>query len=202
MKFAPDGYRSIAVTCALTVVSLFLCSAALVVTLPLFALSVWFYRDPDRTPEGPGLTSAADGEVVEIFETEHPYMGKALKIGVFMSHLSVHVNRMPSDGEIQYLEYVPGRKWLASAEKASEVNERMYVGYQSEQGPVLVCQIAGLLARRIVCRLKKGDRLERAQRFGMIKLGSKVDVYLPLGVKCVVKVGQKVKAGQTVIAEV
>ena len=100
------------------------------------------------------------------------------------------------------MEYVPGKKWLASAEKASEVNERMYVGYQSEQGPVLVCQIAGLLARRIVCRLKKGDRLERAQRFGMIKLGSKVDVYLPLGVKCVVKVGQKVKAGQTVIAEV
>ena len=202
MKFAQDGYRSMAVTCALAVISLLFCKIALVVTLPVFALTLWFYRDPDRTPEGPGLVSAADGEVVEIFETEHPYTGKALKVGVFMSPLSIHVNRMPSDGEIQYLEYVPGKKWLASAEKASEENERMYVGYHSEQGNVLVCQIAGLLARRIVCRLKKGDRLEKAQRFGMIKLGSKVDVYLPLGVKCIVKVGQKVKAGQTVIAEV
>ncbi|MDY3868537.1 MAG: phosphatidylserine decarboxylase [Pyramidobacter sp.] len=201
MKFAPDGYRSMATTGILALLSIFLCPWSLAVTLPLFAVTFWFYRDPDRTPDGDGIVSAADGVVVEIFETEHPYTGRALKVGVFMNPFNVHVNRMPSSGEIQFLEYVPGKKWVASAEKASEVNERHYMGYMSEHGPVLVCQIAGLLARRIVCRHKKGEVLERAQRFGMIKLGSKVDVYLPLGVKCIVKVGQKVLAGKTVIAE-
>ena len=138
--------------------------------------------------------------MIEIYETEHPYTGKALKVGIFMNVFSVHVNRMPSAGTVEYLEYVPGKKWFANADKASLENERMYVGYSSADGPVLLTQIAGLIARRIVCRLKKGDRLERAQRFGMIKFGSKVDVYLPPSLKCTAKIGQKVAAGQTVIA--
>ena len=118
-----------------------------------------------------------------------------------MNVFSVHVNRMPSSGTIEYLEYAPGKKWFANADKASLENERMYVGYRDEHGPVLLVQIAGLVARRIVCRLRKGDSLERAQRFGMIKFGSKVDVYLPLTAKVTVKLGDQVYAGQTVIAE-
>ena len=186
MKFAPDGY-------------VFMWT--LVLTLPVLAIVVYFFRDPERIPAGPGYVSPADGKVIEIFETDHPYTGKALKVGIFMNVFSVHVNRMPSSGEVEFLEYAPGKKWFANADKASLENERMYVGYESEKGRVLLTQIAGLVARRIVCRLKKGDRLERGQRFGMIKFGSKVDVYLPLTTKIKVKLGDQVFAGQTVIAE-
>ncbi len=201
MKFAPDGYAFMFGTFAVTVLLALWCRWTLVFTLPVLAIVVYFFRDPERTPAGPGWVSPADGKVIEIFETEHPYTGKALKIGVFMDLLSVHVNHMPSSGTIEYLEYAPGKKWFANADKASLENERMYVGYRDEHGPVLLVQIAGLVARRIVCRLRKGDSLERAQRFGMIKFGSKVDVYLPLTAKVTVKLGDQVYAGQTVIAE-
>lgn len=201
MKFAPDGYAFMFGTFAVAVLLAFWCRWTLVLTLSVLAIVVYFFRDPERTPEGPGWISPADGKVIEIFETEHPYTGKALKIGVFMNVFSVHVNRMPSSGTIEYLEYAPGKKWFANADKASLENERMYVGYRDEHGPVLLVQIAGLVARRIVCRLRKGDSLERAQRFGMIKFGSKVDVYLPLTAKVTVKLGDQVYAGQTVIAE-
>lgn len=100
------------------------------------------------------------------------------------------------------MEYVPGKKWMAFAPKASEVNERMLVGITTEYGPVLLVQIAGFLARRIVCRLRKGDRLERGQRYGMIKMGSKVDVYLPAAARLSVVKGQQVFAGRTVLGGV
>lgn len=200
MKFAPDGYLFMACTAAVTVLLGLFSPWTPVVSLPILLLVVWFFRDPERTPEGEGFVSPADGKVVEIFETEHPYTGKALKVGIFMNVFSVHVNRMPTSGVIEYLEYVPGKKWFADADKASEDNERMYIGYASGRERVLLTQIAGLVARRIVCRLKKGDVLRRGERFGMIKFGSKVDVYLPLSATCLVKTGQNVKAGQTVIA--
>ncbi len=200
MKFAPDGYLFMACAAALTVLLGLFSPWTPVVSLPILLLVVWFFRDPERTPEGEGFVSPADGKVVEIFETEHPYTGKALKVGIFMNVFSVHVNRMPTSGVIEYLEYVPGKKWFADADKASEDNERMYIGYASGRERVLLTQIAGLVARRIVCRLKKGDVLRRGERFGMIKFGSKVDVYLPLSATCLVKTGQNVKAGQTVIA--
>lgn len=200
MKFAPDGYLFMACTAAVTVLLGLFSPWTPVVSLPILLLVVWFFRDPERTPKGEGFVSPADGKVVEIFETEHPYTGKALKVGIFMNVFSVHVNRMPTSGVIEYLEYVPGKKWFADADKASEDNERMYIGYASGRERVLLTQIAGLVARRIVCRLKKGDVLRRGERFGMIKFGSKVDVYLPLSATCLVKTGQNVKAGQTVIA--
>ncbi len=201
MKFAPDGYVFMAGAFAAAAL-LALCSRwTLVFTLPLLAAVVWFFRDPERIPEGDGFVSPADGKVIEVCEAEHPYTGRALKVGIFMNVFSVHVNRMPSSGVVEYLEYAPGLKWFANAPKASLENERMYVGYRSSEGPVLLVQIAGLVARRIVCRLKKGDRLERAQRFGMIKFGSKVDVYLPLSAKPRVGIGDQVFAGRTVIAD-
>ena len=204
MKIAPDGKRSVAVAFLVTLlaVPLFppLAWATSLATLGL----LWFYRDPDRkAPEDDRRwVSPADGKVVEIFEARHPYVGKALKVGIFMSPLDVHVNRAPAAGGVEFLDYVPGRKLMAFNEKASEENERFYVGLRTEEGPLLLVQVAGFLARRIVCRLRRGDPLTGGERYGMIKLGSKVDVYLPASVRPVVVVGQRVRAGETVIGVV
>ena len=166
-------------------------------------LAIWFYRDPERMPEASsGWLSPADGKVVEIEEVDHEYTGRTVKIGIFMNGLDVHVNRFPTAGKVEYVKYVPGKKWFAIAPKASEINERFYVGAQSENGRFLLVQIAGILARRIVCRVNKGDRLDRGQRYGMIKLGSKVDIYLPPAVKPAVELNSRVVAGETVIGVV
>lgn len=197
MKLARDGIP--------TITFLVLASAAFALVSPvpaavmavLAVLVIWFYRDPDRTaPEGDGLfVSPADGRVVEISEAEHPFTGPSVKVGIFMNVLSVHVNRAPCIGRVDYLEYVPGRKIAAFAPKASEVNERNLVGLSTPYGPVLMVQIAGLLARRIVCRLRRGEVLEAGQRYGMIRLGSRVDIYLPKDVRLSIKHGDKVWAG-------
>ena len=197
MKLARDGIP--------TITFLVLASAAFALVSPIPAavmavlavLVIWFYRDPDRTaPDGDGLfISPADGRVVEISEAEHPFTGPSVKVGIFMNVLSVHVNRAPCMGRVDYLEYVPGRKIAAFAPKASEVNERNLVGLSTPYGPVLMVQIAGLLARRIVCRLRRGEVLEAGQRYGMIRLGSRVDIYLPKDVRLLAKHGDKVYAG-------
>ncbi len=197
MKLARDGIPTI------TFLALAAAAFALVSPVPaavmavLAVLVIWFYRDPDRTaPEGDGLfVSPADGRVVEISEAEHPFTGPSVKVGIFMNVLSVHVNRAPCMGRVDYLEYVPGRKIAAFAPKASEVNERNLVGLSTPYGPVLMVQIAGLLARRIVCRLRRGEVLEAGQRYGMIRLGSRVDIYLPKDVRLSIKHGDKVWAG-------
>jgi phosphatidylserine decarboxylase len=167
------------------------------------ALSVWFYRDPERAPDeickdGTWL-APADGKVVEVERVFDPYAGNTTKIGIFMSGLDVHVNRFPSDGVVEEIVYVPGRKWFAIAPKSSEVNERLYVRADTPFGRTTVVQIAGIMARRIACYTKKGAHLARGERYGMIKLGSKVDVYLPESIKPVVRTGEKVKAGVTAI---
>ena len=197
MKLARDGIP--------TITFLVLASAAFALVSPIPAavmavlavLVIWFYRDPDRTaPEGDGLfVSPADGRVVEISEAEHPFTGPSVKVGIFMNVFNVHVNRAPCMGRVDYLEYVPGRKIAAFAPKASEVNERNLVGLSTPYGPVLMVQIAGLLARRIVCRLRRGEVLEAGQRYGMIRLGSRVDIYLPKDVRLSIKHGDKVWAG-------
>lgn len=204
MKIAPDGKRSVAVAFLTTLLAVPLFPPLAWVTSLVTLGLLWFYRDPDRkAPEdGRRWVSPADGKVIEIFEAQHPYVGKALKVGIFMSPLDVHVNRAPAAGTVEFLDYVPGRKLMAFNEKASEENERFYVGLRTEEGPLLLVQIAGFLARRIVCRLRRGDPLTGGERYGMIKLGSKVDVYLPASVRPVVVVGQRVKAGETVIGVV
>ena len=116
-----------------------------------------------------------------------------------MNVFSVHVNRAPCAGTIDFMEYIPGKKIAAFAPKASEVNERNYVGLATKCGPVMMVQIAGLVARRIVCRMRKGDVLSAGQRYGMIKLGSRVDLYLPNNVTLRVKLGDNVKAGASLI---
>ncbi|EHM10634.1 phosphatidylserine decarboxylase precursor-related protein [Thermanaerovibrio velox DSM 12556] len=171
--------------------------------LPLLFL-LWFYRDPERRPpEDPALwVSPADGKVVELEQVNDPVVGPSTKVGIFMSPLDVHVNRMPFEGEVFHLRYVPGRKWLAFEPKASENNERLYVGVRTPHGDAMLVQIAGLLARRIVAWAPVGSRFSRGDRYGMIKLGSKVDLYLPPSVEPLVKLGQRVKAGETPVGVV
>ena len=197
MKLARDGIPTVTFLALATVAFAFVSPVPAAVMAVLAALVVWFYRDPDRTaPEGDGLfVSPADGRVVEISEAEHPFTGPSVKVGIFMNVFNVHVNRAPCMGRVDYLEYVPGRKIAAFAPKASEVNERNLVGLSTPYGPVLMVQIAGLLARRIVCRLRRGEVLEVGQRYGMIRLGSRVDIYLPKDVRLLTKHGDKVYAG-------
>ena len=201
MRLAKDGLPQI--------VCLLLCAGAFayiswipaVIILVLAGFVVWFYRDPERKADYKDgeFFSPADGQVVEISDSEHAFTGPAKKVGIFMNVFSVHVNRAPCTGSVDYMEYVPGKKIAAFAPKASEVNERNYVGLSTQWGRVMMVQIAGLLARRIVCRLRRGDILEAGQRYGMIKLGSRVDLYLPVETMIRVKLGDKVKAGLTCI---
>ena len=197
MKLARDGIPTITFLVLATAAFALVSPVPAAVMAVLAVLVVWFYRDPDRTaPDGDGLfVSPADGRVVEISEAEHPFTGPSVKVGIFMNVLNVHVNRAPCMGRVDYLEYVPGRKIAAFAPKASEVNERNLVGLSTPYGPVLMVQIAGLLARRIVCRLRRGEVLEAGQRYGMIRLGSRVDIYLPKDVRLLTKHGDKVYAG-------
>ncbi len=192
-----------------TIIFLILCGGvflyiSIIPALIIFALAllvIWFFRDPERTANYSDgkFFSPADGKIVEITNTSHEFTGRALKIGIFMNVFSVHVNRAPCTGRVDFLEYVPGKKLAAFAPKASEINERNFIGFSTQWGAVMIVQIAGLIARRIVCRLNRGDILEAGQRLGMIKLGSRVDLYLPEDVILRVKLGDKVKAGLTCI---
>jgi phosphatidylserine decarboxylase len=201
LKFANDGIPTIVCCVVLTAVAFLFSVPAAAAMVLLTGFALWFYRDPDRvTPSDANVfVSPADGRVVEIEDCVHPFTGPAVKVGIFMNAFSVHVNRSPCAGTVEYLKYVPGRKIAAFAPKASEVNERHYVGLSTEHGPVLMVQIAGLLARRIVCRLRRGDVLSAGERYGMIKLGSKVDLYIPRGVKLTVVRGDRLKAGSSVV---
>jgi phosphatidylserine decarboxylase len=201
VRIAREGWPALGALTFMTAGSaLYSLWMALILFVPL-CFTLWFFRDPERSaPEDKNIwVSPADGKVVEIEKSGHPYTGEALKIGIFMNGFNVHVNRFPYAGTVGFIEYVPGKKWFAIAPKASEVNERLYVGAESDAGRFVLVQIAGIMARRISCRVRNGDTLDRGQRYGMIKLGSKVDVYLPPTVKPVVEIGDVVRAGETAI---
>ena len=201
MKLAKDGVPTIAFLALCTGAFAFISWVPAVIMGLLLCLVIWFFRDPERSASyhDGEFFSPADGKVVEISDAEHPFTGKAKKVGIFMNVFSVHVNRAPCRGVIDFMEYVPGKKIAAFAPKASEINERNYVGLTTPHGKVMMVQIAGLVARRIVCRLRRGDALEAGQRYGMIKLGSRVDLYMPCDTVIKVKSGENVKAGETLI---
>jgi phosphatidylserine decarboxylase len=170
----------------------------------LFVL--WFFRNPQRnTPEKNGLViSPADGRVIRIEETtsdEQP--GRTFqKISIFMNVFNVHVNRIPCSGEVRFVRYREGKFLSANLDKASKLNERNTVLLQTADGrEIMTVQIAGLIARRIVCWLKEGMQVTRGDRFGLIRFGSRVEVFLPLGSTILVRVGEKVRAGETPIGE-
>lgn len=199
MKIAKDGIQTISFLILAGIAFAFINIIPAIIIFVLAGIVIWFFRDPDRTADYKDgyFFSPADGKIVEISETQHEFTGKAIKIGIFMNLFSVHVNRAPCTGRVDYMEYVPGKKLAAFAPKASEINERNILGLSTEWGRVLIIQIAGLVARRIVCRLNRGDVLEAGQRFGMIKLGSRVDVYLPTDTILKIKIGENVFAGKT-----
>jgi phosphatidylserine decarboxylase len=164
---------------------------------------LYFFRDPERRPPpGEGLVlSPADGRVVAIVE-EQALDQPATRVSIFMSPLDVHVNRSPVSGVVRQVRHTAGRFRAAFADKASLDNERNALVVESEGRRYLLVQIAGALARRIVCRVGVGDRVGRGERFGMIMFGSRVDVYLPGGVVPVVHRGDRVRAGVSVVGEV
>ena len=179
-------------------------AAAVLTALSIFSL--WFFRNPERiAPEGPGLAVApADGRVVFVGEVEDARYtdARVLKISIFMNVFNVHVNRAPETGTVKRVLYNPGKFVSANLDKASLDNEQNAVVVEDEQGRRLAfVQIAGFIARRIVCYLQVGMAVERGRRYGMIMFGSRVDVYLPSAVTVTAEAGQRVQAGRSVIAQ-
>ena len=174
--------------------------------LPLIALWVaYFFRDPERMGErGEHLViSPADGRVVQIAEVDEPafLQGRAVRVSIFMNVFDVHVNRYPVDGVVRYVHYNPGKFLVATKDQASLENEQTSVGIESGETRVLVRQIAGLIARRIVTYSHVGDVVKQGDRMGLIRFGSRVDVFLPPGSPVHVRQGDVTNAGVTVIAE-
>lgn len=171
--------------------------------IALFVLQ--FFRDPPRTvPGNPNaIVSPADGRIVVVEKTQDPYAGRqALKISVFMNVFNVHSNRAPVDGKIEAVQYFPGKFVNADLDKASVENERNALTITASNGQTVTCvQVAGLIARRILCYVKEKDVLAKGQRYGFIRFGSRVDVYLPLTAMPKVAVGDKVAATETILAE-
>jgi len=175
-----------------------------VVFLGITAFIAWFFRNPQRnTPDYEKLVIApADGRVLKVEELSHvPHLtGPCKKVSIFMTVFNVHVNRMPCAGRVESIHYEKGKFLSANLDKASTENERNILKLQTEDGQeILVVQIAGLIARRIVCWVSEGDRVQNGERFGLIRFGSCVEVYLPFDCNLAVKVGDKVTAGETPI---
>ena len=173
--------------------------------LLLFAFTLYFFRDPQREiPSDPAaIVSPADGKVIAIGETRNAegYGGPARTVAIFLSVWDVHVNRIPVDGKITRIEYRKGDFKKAYLSDASEHNEQTRILIENPRGKVLVKQIAGILARRIVCRVREGDKVTKGDRFGMIKFGSRAELFLPPSVHLRVSVGDPVKGGETIMGE-
>ena len=213
MKVAREGLVFIIIAWLLALGALWMGAARhslgwYLVAVPLVLIALWvvyFFRDPERTGErGEHLVvSPADGLVVMVTDVEEPSFiaGMATRISIFMNVFNVHVNRYPVNGVVRYLQYNKGLFLHAAHEKASLDNEQMSVGIESGSRRILVRQIAGLIARRIVNYAKAGDTAEQGVRMGIIRFGSRVDVFIPTGSAVRIKVGERTVAGTTVLAE-
>jgi phosphatidylserine decarboxylase len=213
VRFAREGYPfiGIAVVLAGGAVALALGRRTLLfwvlagVTTILALWVAYFFRDPERTgPRGANLVVApADGLVLPVADVDEPTFiaGRAVRISIFMNVFDVHVNRYPVSGVVRHVDYNPGRFLHAASDKASLDNEQRSVGIEAGTRRVLVRQIAGLVARRIVTYSRPGDRAEQGERMGIIRFGSRVDVFVPPGTRIRVREGERVRAGSTTIAE-
>lgn len=212
MNFAREGYPFMLISTALAVGAYVAALGRrswplwlLAFCLTIIALWVaYFFRDPERTGErGEDVViSPADGRVVMITEVDEPAFihGRALRISIFMNVFNVHVNRYPVSGTVKYVHYNPGKFLNAAVEKSSLENEQMSVGLEHGRVRILVRQIAGLIARRIVTYSREGESVSQGDRMGIIRFGSRVDVFLPPGTPIDVKVGQTTFAGTTLLA--
>ncbi len=213
MSFAREGlvFIGIAAAAAATAYAFALARRSWALWLVAFVLTLlalwvaYFFRDPERSGERGEriVVSPADGKIVMITNVQEPAFigGTATRISVFMNVFNVHVNRYPVDGTVTYVHYNPGRFLNAATEKSSLENEQMSVGLETPRGRILVRQIAGLIARRIVTYSKEGERVKQGDRMGIIRFGSRVDVFIPPGSTVRVKTGETSNAGVTVLAD-
>lgn len=203
---APEGWVYIATLAGLTVLALWWNPWLAVIPGAVLGLTIWFFRDPERSVGGADgdVVAPADGRVMWVRTIEEPrfVQGKALVISIFLSLFDVHVNRAPVGGRVGYRDYVPGRFVAAWADQVETVNERAYVGIEGPGYRVLVVQIAGLVARRIITWPQVGQVLQRGERFGLIKFGSCTQVYLPADSEALVAPGDRVVAGRTVVGRI
>jgi phosphatidylserine decarboxylase len=176
--------------------------------LVLLLLALWvayFFRDPERVGDrGPSLVvSPADGKLIMITEVDEPgfIKGRAIRLSIFMNVFNVHVNRYPVDGVVKFVHYNKGKFFNAAAEKSSLENEQMSVGIDTGRYPILVRQIAGLIARRIVTYSRLGEKVKQGERLGIIRFGSRVDVFIPPGSTIKAKLGDATVAGVTILAD-
>lgn len=188
----------------------------LYIAIPLFVSSAilylftfWFFRDPERTlpqeakNDAAYIVSPADGKIVEIVEEEEKWYlkTKSKRISIFLSPLDVHVNRIPISGIVEFYSYNPGKYIIANHPKSSELNEQSRIGVNTPYGKVFFKQIVGVVARRLVCEVKEGDTIKVGERFGMMKFGSRMDIAVPVDTEIMLKVGDKVVAGKTIVAK-
>lgn len=200
-----EGKWAMLVLLALGVAGIIWCSWAAIISFALLAFTISFFRDPNRTvPADPMLIVApADGKIVEIKTANEPHFLKAdsQMVAIFLSVFDVHVQRAPVEGEIKFVQYNKGKFLDARNPQASLLNENRVIGIESGDGfRVAVKQIAGLIAQRIVDWGDTGTKLAKGERFGMIRFGSRVELFLPRGTEIVVKIGDYAKGGETIIA--
>ena len=202
---AKEGLPFIILGCAVTAVFIYLhWSFFSVLTGIITLFTVFFFRDPSRNNEADenAVLAPADGAILEVVDIsdDNPLKEPAKKISIFMSVFNVHVNRVPISGTIKNIVYNPGRFFSANLDKASHYNENNRVIMEtSGLKKIVVIQIAGLIARRIACWIKEGDHVKAGQRFGLIRFGSRLEVYIPGNSQINVWPGQKVRAGETII---
>jgi phosphatidylserine decarboxylase len=213
LNFAREGYPFIGIATVLAVSAFALALARRSWTLWLLAivitvLALWvayFFRDPERSGERGShiVVAPADGKLIMITEVDEPSFigGRATRLSIFMNVFSVHVNRYPVDGVVKYVHYNKGKFLNAAAEKSSIENEQSSVGVESDSHRILVRQIAGLIARRIVTYSKLGQQVKQGERMGIIRFGSRVDVFIPTDSKLRVQLGALTTAGTTILAE-
>ena len=207
-KIHSEGYKFLAIAILITIILYFFSGFLGLVSLVLTAWVYYFFRDPERTSinDDNYLVSPADGLVVQVEEVEGPKelnleSKKFTKVGIFMNVFDCHVNRTPCAGKISQIVYRPGKFINASLDKSSEENERNYYKIQNSLGEdIVVVQIAGLIARRIVCESSENQDIKQGERIGMIRFGSRADVYFE-NYKPLVKVNQKTVAGETLLAK-
>ncbi|MFZ3101052.1 MAG: phosphatidylserine decarboxylase family protein [Desulfitobacteriaceae bacterium] len=201
-----DGWLYLLVLLLLMFVCYLLWPWLIILPSILFLFVLYFFRNPERTIPSDELTlvSPADGVVMDV---ERVYedkflLGESIRIRIFLSVFNVHVNRMPMAGKVVFRTYRPGKMLPAFKNHASELNEKNYIGIENQYLRILVTQVTGFIARRIVCWVKEGDEVSRGERFGLIKFGSCTELFLPPDVKVSVTQGDKVVGGQSILGRV
>ena len=206
-KLHAEGYRFVAIAAVVTFILLLINNYLGLIGLVISIWVYYFFRDPERFPinDEKYLVSPADGKITQILETNGPKeLGlenkKYTRISVFMDVLCCHVNRVPCSGKIDKIFYKPGKYINATLDKSSEENERNYIKLKNSNGnELIIAQIAGMIARRIVCDVKEGDTINQGDRFGIIRFGSRVDLYFE-NYNLLVRIGQNTVAGETLLA--